>query len=192
LSSKERTTVQQLSVKVPVAVTGVRVVAGPVGQAQPAAPRKAAADKSPAVDPEAERRDLASATEALHQACGQVRAAHQEFLKHAERQLVDLAIEIAAKVLMQQIGSQQYQIEPIVREALEKLPQDLDIVVRLNPDDLSRCGDTVLAGRAGKVAFEPDPAVPRGGCRVETPQGLIQSDVAERLAELAEALKGLD
>ncbi len=135
---------------------------------------------------------LGKARTALEQACGRVQQAHQEFLSRAEEQLVDLAVEIAGRVLMQEIRAGRYDIEPIVRHVLDRVPSGVALTVLLNPADLKQCGQINPPAGAGEIDFRADASVPLGGCRVETPDGLIQTDAAEHLAELARTLKHQD
>ncbi len=136
-----------------------------------------------------ELESLRRARAALEQACRQVQNAHEEFAAHAEEQLLDLAVEIAAKVLMQEIRAERYEIEPIVRQVLDKAPTGASLTVLLNPSDLERCGKIDPPTGAGEIIFKPEASVPPGGCRVDTPDGLIQTDPAEHLVEIAQTLK---
>ena len=92
------------------------------------------------------------AAAALRKAAAEVVREHREFLAQAEEQLLDLAIDIARKVLMQEVQAQRYEIQPIVAEALKRVPEELDVTVYLNPDDL-----------AGLAEFdgEQGPSLPR-------------------------------
>ena len=126
---------------------------------------------------------------ALLKAVEDFRRQQREFFHKAETQVVDLSIEIARKVMMQEIQAGRYQIEPIVRESLSRVPSLQDVVVHLNAEDLARCP---LAGGEGELAgvqFVADATVPRGECLVETGEVVVESSIEAHLDGVAEALK---
>jgi len=134
---------------------------------------------------------LCSARSALEKAAGELRELQQRFLKEAEEQLLKLSVEIARKVLVQEIKAESYEVDPIVRQALGEIPRETDVVVYMNPNDLSRCE---LAGEGDRdasrqVRFVPDPAVKPAECRLETSQGTVESSVEGHLVEIASALR---
>ncbi len=88
-----------------------------------------------------------------------------QFCQEAEQQLIGLSMEIARKVIMQEIKAERYEVAPIVREALSRLPSRMDAVVHLHPDDLARCE---LASQSEEspelegVKFVSDPGIRHG------------------------------
>ncbi len=143
----------------------------------------------------AERASLASACAALQKAFEQIRRAHQEFFKQAEAQLPALAVDIARKVLMQEIDAGHYQIEPIVRQVLSRIAPNLNMVVHLSPADLERSeltGSSADKPGMANVQFVGDAEVSPGECFVETSEGVVTSSIEEHLSEIAETLKTLE
>jgi len=131
---------------------------------------------------------LNSARAALQQAGAGLSKMRQQILVDSEQQLLDLAVEIARKVLMQDIQAQRYEIAPIVEAALAQLPSRDGVTVRLNPADHHRCIASVPADE-GHVRFVPDPSVPSAGCIVESGEGIVESDIQSHLAAIAQNLK---
>jgi flagellar assembly protein FliH len=182
------------------ALTAVRVAdaGGVPGPAQPADTAAAGGLEAAPGDParmqqvQAERDRLASALAAVQEAGGQLAMLRGKTLKDAEAQIVELAINIARKVLMQEIAAGRYEIEPIVRAALAGAGGRQDVVVRLNGDDLAQCRLAgAEEGQAGPVRFVADPSIRRAECLVETPDGVIESSIEQHLDGVAEALKGM-
>ncbi|MFP3936907.1 MAG: FliH/SctL family protein [Phycisphaerae bacterium] len=137
-----------------------------------------------------DRTALASAHKALQEAARELSEIQQKVIAEAEQQLVELAVDIAGKILAQEIKSGGYEIDPIVKEALCEAPTREGVVVRLNPDDLSRCESAAGTGDCdGQVRFVSDPGVPAAGCVVETEEGMVESDPQQRLKDVGEALK---
>ena len=140
---------------------------------------------------EADLTALRMAKTALEKAADKCRLAREKIIEQAEGQLLDLSIDIARKVLMQEIQAKRYQIEPIVREALSRIPQRTDVVVHLHPDDLARCElakQDGLDSAQATVRFTADPGVDRGECLLRTSEGTVKSTVEEHLAEITETL----
>ena len=159
---------------------------------------KAAADRESAFDKQrqqldAERAALASAKAALEKAAARIEEFHQHLASEAEGQLLELALQIARKVLMQEIQAGRYEIDPILSEALAKLPPRQDVVVRLNPDDLSRsqlaAQETTNPG-GGALRFVADAAVQRAECVLEMSEGVIESRTDTHMAEIVHVLQG--
>jgi len=139
---------------------------------------------------DAERLRVAQSCRALAAAAEQFDRLQDELLAEAETQLVDLAIDIARKVLMQEIQAERYEIDPIVAEALRRVPCRRGVVVHLHGDDLARCrAAEQLAEDSEHIRFVADPNVRPGECVVQTPEGVVESSVASHLEDVAEQLR---
>lgn len=153
--------------------------------------------------PSVEKRDSSAQKTAFSQACkvlNQVAAKLQEscaevFAKHRE-EIARLSVEIARKILMQKVEQGDYQIESIVREALMHAPSRQDIVVRLNPEDLTQCLKAQQQDDAGGllagVQLVADPGIGRAECVLESPKGIIKSLIDENLERVGKALGKAD
>jgi flagellar assembly protein FliH len=141
----------------------------------------------------AEREALSLARNALTDAAEKLDRLHADLAAGAEAQLLDLSLEIARKVLMQEIQAERHEIDPIVKEALGRVPPRQEVVVHLHPDDLRRSGLAEAEGAGAETAsvrFTADPSVARAGCVIETSEGIVESSPEMHLAEIGEALKG--
>lgn len=98
-----------------------------------------------------ERETLAQARAALEAAVRKVQTLEADLTAAAEAQLVDLALAIAEKVLVQEIDQGRARIEPLVREALRHMPARRDLVVRLNPQDLAQALASAAAQQGATV-----------------------------------------
>lgn len=137
-----------------------------------------------------QREQISLTRQALEAAVARFHALQDEFFAQAEAQLVALAVDIARKVLAQEVDAERYRVDPIVSEALASVGRCGQIVVSLNSADLARCE---LAARgddspAAKVRFVADDAVPPAGCRLETGEGTVVSSVDGRIDEISKAL----
>ena len=181
-------------VELPHPPTAVRVIPGPAGgdnraAGSPDAPDNGALQSDQAAL-ETERAELARARQTLERAAAQVAGLEPKILADAEQHLLDLANEIARKVLMQEIQAGRHDILPIVREAISRAPPKREIVVRLNPDDAAHLeaspGHDEMPANVRLVA---DPSIGPAECVVETAEGTIEARIEQELDQVAAALK---
>ena len=138
-----------------------------------------------------EKEKLAQARQALESGVLKLRKLQDDIRQEAEGQLAELAVDVARKVLMQDIHSGHYEIDPIVAEALMHVPPRQNVVVHLNPDDWAQCemvNQNDQAGSTGKIRFVSDPQINRAECLIETPQGTVESVVETHLESIGEAM----
>jgi flagellar biosynthesis/type III secretory pathway protein FliH len=129
-------------------------------------------------------RTLQIAAARLNQFYDQIFAGHKE-------EIARLSIEIARKVLVQKVQDGDYKIESIVMETLKNAPTHQDLVLKLNPKDLTDCqkaqqenGGEALAG----VKLVADANIGRAECILESPKGIIKSLIDEHLEQIGRAL----
>jgi flagellar biosynthesis/type III secretory pathway protein FliH len=113
------------------------------------------------------------------------------FAEHKE-EIAKLSVEIARKILAQQVQNGDYEIESIVKEALKNAPTRQDVVVHLNPQDHILCQKAQQDEPNGALAgikFISDPNIGRAECLLETPKGIVESLINEHLERIGKALK---
>jgi flagellar assembly protein FliH len=135
--------------------------------------------------------ELARRLEIVNGLAGGLHQLHEQTLVHNRAEIARLAVEIARRILMWKAGQGDYESQAIVEEALKRAPTRQNIVVRLNPEDLSRCQQLQKADPQSPFAeleFTADWSIGRGECLVETPKGIVQSFIEEHLEHIREAL----
>jgi len=113
------------------------------------------------------------------------------FTEHREA-IAKLSVEIARKILMQKVQEGDYEIESIIKEALESAPTRQDVVVHLNAEDLVKCEKIQQDDAAGALAgikFVGDSNIGRAECLLETPKGTIESVIDEHLERIGKSLE---
>jgi flagellar assembly protein FliH len=136
---------------------------------------------------------LASLLPALKQAVTQILDARQSWQRHWEQHALRVAAAIASRVARRQIEKVPLITLDLVREALQLASGNERITLRLHPDDRAALGETAdrLAGELGSLAavrVVADPAISRGGCRVDTEFGSIDQQLETQLARITEEL----
>jgi flagellar assembly protein FliH len=128
---------------------------------------------------------LGRVAETLQELAGLRRA----ILREAERDMVELSLAIAQRVVRREVFVDREVVLAIARVALERLGEKQGVTVRLHPDDhayaLARYG---MQWAGGGIAVVADAEVPAGGCRVTSSGGTIDTGIDAQFAELARGM----
>jgi flagellar assembly protein FliH len=113
----------------------------------------------------------------------------QSLLHHSERQLVQLALALARRIVRREIAADEELVMALARVALDKLGEAGPATIRLHPEDFARAAARgAERWAAAHVSVVADPAVSRGGCLVESPFGFVDASIDAQFQELARAL----
>ncbi|MGA2093987.1 MAG: FliH/SctL family protein, partial [Sedimentisphaerales bacterium] len=144
---------------------------------------------------ENQKQEYVKGIQTLGAITGMLAFIYEKSIVEYRQHIAKLAVEIARKILVQKVKEGDYQIESIVAEALKNAPARQEIVIRLNPKDLTRYQQIqqALEGQAGSAApdgikFAADPSVGLAQCIVETPKGKVESLIDEHLEQVERAL----
>jgi len=115
-----------------------------------------------------------------------------ELFRRYKDDIINLAVEIARRIIAYKIEKGDYQIQEIIAQVLNDAPVKNDVVIRLNPDDWARIEQLTKAHEidfAQGVTFVADPKIAAAQCLLETPKEIIESFIDEHLDRISEALK---
>jgi flagellar assembly protein FliH len=117
-----------------------------------------------------------------------------EMIHQTERQMVQLALAIARRIVHREVSLNQDLLIAMARVALDRLGDSAQVTVKLNPEEFAATGAARVAqlGSSAHVTVVSDSRVPRGGCRVESALGTMDAGVDAQLQEIAYALLGSD
>jgi flagellar assembly protein FliH len=118
---------------------------------------------------------------------------HAAFFRAAERQVVDLALQIAQKVVEREIQNIPDMAVHVIRAALEEMDARTALRVRVSPDDeelLRRQWIQVVPSGIGadRIELVADERVQPGGAIIETTHGQVDAQLESKLAQLGNAL----
>lgn len=133
----------------------------------------------------------------LKKAEGIIKTAEQEarqMIIDAERQILEIALAVAGKVLAREIEDNPTTILPIVKEALEKVRDQDQIIIRVNPEDyemvlMAKRDLQLMVGRETAVSVAVDNIVPRGGCVIDTALGTVDARLDTKLELVYKAIQ---
>ena len=143
-------------------------------------------------DVEAQRAALSQVNQALREVIAKLNEFYDATFAAHKEEIARLAVEIARKILAQKVENGDYKIEPIIKETLSNAPVHQDVVVRLNPADLTEW-QKLRENEPGEdftgIKFVPDASIGRAECVVETPKGIIESLINQHLEQIGKALR---
>ena len=123
---------------------------------------------------------VVSALTALADAVERVQVHEAPWIANAEENLAAMAVVVARHVIDREVTTDGQIVTELVRRALQQLPLDQTVSIRLHPDDIAIC-EPLLApdvmGRVRDLRLLMDPNVQRGGCLVEGRERVIDGRV---------------
>jgi Flagellar assembly protein FliH len=139
-----------------------------------------------------DRRAIETVLGSLTAAVGRVQADPSALLGACRKLAVELATNIAAKLLHERISADQFNLEQMVRDMAADMPEDEVVCVRLNPRDLELLekrldGQPLLSGPTDPQLIA-DHTLARGECRVEGRATVSLSDLPRQLGIIREDL----
>jgi flagellar assembly protein FliH len=130
----------------------------------------------------------------LQQVIQGVHTQQEAYLKHAEAQMLDLALEVARKVVREELKLQPAHVLAIVRDTLRRVQGFGRLRIRVNPLDVDLLRQNrpsllqVVDGVEG-IEIVEDRRVDQGGCVIETEQGVYDARIRTQLGEIERVLR---
>ena len=124
----------------------------------------------------------------LAQTLEEIGSLRNTMVHQTERQMVQLAIAVARRVVGREIALDGDLIVAMARVALDRLGEGTPAVIRLHPDDLAAIGSPAWVGPHVQVVA--DAGLSRGACFVQSEFGFIDASVDAQFEQLAQAMLG--
>jgi flagellar assembly protein FliH len=120
----------------------------------------------------------------------EVAGLRERIIKTAERDLVELSIEIAKKLVHREVQIDEKIIATLVRVALDRLSMKKGIKVTVNPSDSEILTEELkdLLDEEGSIELRTDDDLRRGDCLVESDYGSIDARISEQFKEIEAGL----
>lgn len=126
----------------------------------------------------------------LSQSVSDLQTLRTEMLRRTERQVVELAVAIARKVVHRELSLDPALMLTMARVALDRLADATGATVRLHPHDYAAAVQHGAGILPGGVKLMADQGIPRGGCTVQSEAGVIDLTADLQLDEAARVLIG--
>jgi flagellar assembly protein FliH len=139
--------------------------------------------------------ETAGLADLLRKAATAIEAKRAELAGAAERDLVQLALAVAAKIVKVEILQNKPVVEENLRRAVELTARRQEIKVLLHAADLARIEEFLPELRrefsdVQKIALEASDAVGAGGVIVQTREGSVDATISTQLEEIERGLLG--
>ena len=123
----------------------------------------------------------------------ELRNEEQRMIAEMEPQLVELAVQIAEKILHRELTQDAEAVRITVTAALNKLTDRDRVTIRANPADVALLKEFKLDMAASfdgvrEVKVVDDENIARGGCIVETDMLRVNGDIGAQLKEIQQQL----
>lgn len=135
-------------------------------------------------------RQLQTVHTRLGQTLDQLLNLREELTYRTERQVVELALAVASRILHREVSLDRELLLVMARIALDRMGDGITATIRLHPDDEAAARGTRETWPGGSVTIVADAAVRPGGCVVQTAAGQVEVGVDAQVKELATALLG--
>lgn len=136
---------------------------------------------------------MAEAVQRLARLAERVLQDHAHFYRGAERQVLDLVMGVARKVVSREVEQVPDLVAHVVREALEEMDARTALRLRVNPEDfdlLERRWQAVVptSVSSDKLELLQDARILPGGALIETRHGLVDAQLETKLAQVSTTL----
>lgn len=166
-----------------------------------------AAERVQAIEEEAWQRGYAEGSEAAQRqyemllqeaenCCATAQVEHDRMLACMEAEMVSLVLEVAKKVIGQEMAVNQENLLYLVKQAIGKCSVRNGITLKVSKEDypyLSENKDRLMSmvEGAGEIEIKQDFSLKAGACIVETPFGNVDAGVETKIRNIEEAFKSL-
>lgn len=139
------------------------------------------------------RAQIADALAALDAAAAEVETVRASTAEAVERDAVELAVQLAEKVVAGALAVEPERVLDVVRGALRRLAERRRVTVLVHPDDLELVS-SAGAGFAGELGgiehcdIQSERRIARGGAIVRTDEGQIDASIETQLARARETV----
>jgi flagellar assembly protein FliH len=124
----------------------------------------------------------------MNSAIAELAGMRSEMRRRAERDMVQLALLIAKRVLHRELNVDESAIAALARVAFDRLSRAESYKVTVHPRFVNAIAAAVPAAIASQVRIEPDAAREPGTLIIESPDGTIDASIDTQLEEIGRGL----
>ena len=134
------------------------------------------------------RAELLPVMERLNASIAETVAMRGDLRRRAERDVVQLALLIARRVLHRQLNVDDNALTAIARVAFERLTRSESYTVTVHPRFAASVASALPAAQASHVQIRPDPECQPGTLTIRSTDGVIDASVDAQLDEISRGL----
>lgn len=134
------------------------------------------------------RAELLPVMERLNASIAEIVAMRSDLRRRAERDVVQLALLIARRVLHRQLNVDDDALTAIARVAFERLTRSESYTVTVHPRFATSIASALPAAQSSSVQIKPDPECDPGTLTIRSTDGVIDASVDAQLDEITRGL----
>jgi flagellar assembly protein FliH len=134
------------------------------------------------------RAELQPVLERLNASILEVLGLRPDLRRRAERDVVQLALLIAKRVLHRQLSVDEEALTAIARVAFERLTRSESYRVTVNPRFAAGVTSALSGSHSGRVHIDPDPDCAQGTLIIHSAEGTIDASIDTQLEEINRGL----
>jgi flagellar assembly protein FliH len=134
------------------------------------------------------RAELEPIFDRLNAVLVEITSLRPDLRRRAERDVVQLALLIARRVLHRELSVDEEALTALARFAFDRLAQSESYDIRVHPRFADRIGSALPKQSSSKVHIQPDPNCAPGTLVIRTGDGAIDASVEAQLEEIARGL----
>jgi len=120
----------------------------------------------------------------------------ERYYADKERELVELVIAIAKKIIHTELSLNQNIVAQVVRAAVKAINKAESIVIKVNPDDLDyvlQLKPELLSSlrEENGVSIEADPHIGKGGCLIQSNHGEVDARIEEGMRVIESIMRDM-
>jgi len=136
------------------------------------------------------KQELSHAFESVAKLSKEFEDLKESILEGSERQILDLAILIAGKVVHKEVTTDREVIVSVLKEAMKNIQESESACICLNPKDYDHIAEATpdFLNSYGNTSIKKDEEVGRGGAVIETNSGSVDARLDKQLIKIMESL----
>ena len=121
---------------------------------------------------------------------------YKETIRAAEKEVVELSIDIAEKIINTEVNKSDDYIINIIKDAMERVVSKDEVILKLCPEDYitvtsnKKYWMTKIKG-LGEITIEEDSSMEPGDCMIDTPYGTMDAGMKVRMDKIQKAIMDL-
>jgi flagellar assembly protein FliH len=157
-------------------------------EAQAATERREAFEAGKNQGEQQARAELQPVMERLNSSIAQVLAMRSDLRQRAERDVVQLALMIAKRILHRQLSVDEEALSAIARVAFERLTRSESYRITVHPKFAAAVTSAVPGSYSARFQIDPDPNCEPGTLIIHSAEGIIDASVDVQLEEINRGL----
>lgn len=134
------------------------------------------------------RAEITPVIERMNASIAEISGLRSEMRCRAEKDVVQLAILIAKRILHRELNVDTQALTALARVVFERLARAETCRVTVHPSFVPAISSALPAGYAGRVTIDPDPNCAIGTLIIRSDEGLLDASVDSQLEEIGRGL----